>query len=382
MGEAKGKMDAKDDLEFRVKRVQDAMTERGYGGLIIYYGGQHNMLRTDPILLLADFRVIGPSALLLPETGAPSLILSPPWDLARARDAVHLENVTAVEESDLAAAVVSGAKNLPSPLALTGREIMPMGFARELYAAFEMPPMDGDDVVRATAATRTPVELDRITRAAAIADAGFQTLRKVAEVGMREYELAAEMNSTMEALGSEDNFGLMSAGAHNIAIRAVTDRKLEEGDVIVGEITPCYKGYFAQLCRTFILGEPTDLQREKYDMLLNAQMAGFEAALPGQPSSGIAGAVNKVIGDAGYGEYCRQPYMRTRGHGLGMGGVVPYDVTENSSPKLEAGMTMVIHPNQYIPETGYMMLGDTVVIDGDGPRCLTQTPRRLFWRGD
>ena len=375
-------MDVKDDLEFRIKRVQDAMAERGYGGLIIYYGAQHNMLRTDPILLLADLRVIGPCALLLPKTGAPSLILTPPWDLARARAAVAFDDVTAVEERALAREIAARSKALPRPLAVTGREIMPMGFARDLYAALGDAPEDGDDVVRATAATRTQVELDRITYAATIADAGFETLQQVARVGVREYELAAEMNSAMEALGSEDNFGLMSAGHHNVAIRAVTDRKLEEGDVIVGEITPCYKGYFAQLCRTYILGEPTDLQREKYDLLLRAQVAGLEAALPGKPSSGIATAVNKVIGDAGYSEYCRQPYMRTRGHGLGMGGVVPYDVTESSSPEIEPGMTMVIHPNQYIPETGYMMLGDTVVIEDDGPRSLTKTPRRLFWRGN
>jgi Xaa-Pro dipeptidase len=72
--------------------------------------------------------------------------------------------------------------------------------------------------------------------------------------------------------------------------------------------------------------------------------------------------------------------MRTRGHGLGLGGVVPYDVTEDSSPLLETDMTMVIHPNQYIPETGYMMLGDTVVIEKGGARCLTETERRLFWK--
>ena len=35
------------------------MARRGFGGVIAYYGGQHNMLRTDPILLLADFRVTG-----------------------------------------------------------------------------------------------------------------------------------------------------------------------------------------------------------------------------------------------------------------------------------------------------------------------------------
>jgi hypothetical protein len=42
-------------------------------------------------------------------------------------------------------------------------------------------------------------------------------------------------------------------------------------------------------------------------------------------------------------------------------------------------MTMVIHPNQFVPETGYMMCGDMVVIEDGGPRLLTQTPLRLFW---
>jgi Xaa-Pro aminopeptidase len=372
--------DKKSDTSIYIARVQAAMAAQGIGGLIAYYGGQHNMLRTDPILLLADYRVLGPSALLVPRIGEPQLIVTPAWDLARVREQVALRDVSAVDEGGLAAAIAAKASALDAPLALTGREVMPLSFARVLYAALGSEPADGGEVVRATATTRTEIELARITKAAKIADEGFRCLMDVARVGMPEYELAAEMDTTMQALGSEDNFGLMSAGPHNIAIRAVTDRKLEAGDVIVGEITPCYRGYFAQLCRTFILGEPSDLQREKYDLLLRAQVAGLEAAKPGLPSSGIAKSVNDVIGAAGYAEYCQQPYMRTRGHGLGLGGVVPYDVTESSSPALAVNMTMVIHPNQYIPEVGYMMLGDTVVIEADGPRSLTQTPRQLFWR--
>jgi Xaa-Pro aminopeptidase len=44
-------------------------------------------------------------------------------------------------------------------------------------------------------------------------------------------------------------------------------------------------------------------------------------------------------------------------------------------------MTMVIHPNQYVPSTGYMMCGDTVVIEADGARALTKTPLKLYWKG-
>jgi len=370
--------DIKTDLGERLARVQTAMAARGFEGLIAYYGAQHNMLRTDPILMLGDYRVIGPSVLLVPAKGEPSLIVSPQWDLPRAMERVPF-TVSAVEENDLAEAAADGAKRLSGRVALIGQEVMAVGFAKDLDKF--LPDLeDGGDVLRSTITTRTEVEVERITKAALMADAGFAHLCKVAEVGMYEYELAAEIDTVMQALGSEDNFGLMAAGPHNVAIRAVCDRKLERGDVIVGEITPCNQGYFAQLCRTFILGEPTDLQREKFAMLCQAQNAALAAALPGQPSSGIAKAANAIIGAAGYAEYCRQPYMRTRGHGLGLGGVVPYDVTEDSGPLLAENMTMVIHPNQYIPETGYMMLGDTVVIELAGPRKLTQTEQRLFWR--
>ena len=368
------------DLRSRLAKVQAAMAARGIGGVIAYYSAQHNMLRLDPILLLADYRALGPTALLIPKTGAPSMIITPSWDLDRARESAGVDKLRAVEEAQLADAIAQAAKQLPTPVALVGQDVMPRGFAQQLFAALGQQPIDGGDIVKATAATRTALELERIVKAATIADAGFRCLQEVVRPGMREYELQAEMDAAMQSLGSDDNFGLMSAGAHNVAIRAASDRKLDVGDVIVGEITPCYRGYFAQLCRTLILAEPTPLQRDKYDLLLRAPAAGLSVAKTGMPSSGIAKAVNDVIGAAGYGEFCRQPYMRTRGHGLGLGGVVPYDVTEDSSPLLETNMTMVIHPNQYIPETGYMMLGDTVVIQPDGPRSLTEVPRQLFWK--
>ncbi len=369
------------DIAERRARAQAAMRGKGVRTLVVYFGGQHYMLRMNQLMWLTDFKALGPAALVLPAEGAPTLIVTPRWDLPRAKEqAVGVADIVAVAPSAFAAAIASRAKAGSGPLALIGREDMTVVFARALFGALGGEPLDAETLVTSLAASRTPVELARVEHAAAIADAGFAALCEKAAVGMWEYELAAEVEAAMQSLGSDDNYGLIGAGPHNRAIRAPTNRRLERGDLIVGEITPCYRGYFAQLCRTFILGEPSDLQRAKYDMLIAAQDAGFAAARAGQPSSGIAKAVNEVISAQGYGEYCRQPYMRTRGHGLGFGGVVPYDVTESASPTLAADMTMIIHPNQYIPETGYMMLGDTVAIAAAGPRVLTKTPRRLFWK--
>ena len=368
------------ELHARLGDVQQALATKGFGGLVAYYGAQHNMLRPDPIMLLTDHRSLGPSALFVPAFGAPTLVVTPRFDQERARGSVGCKDVIAVCEDELVQEMVRAAKALPGPLAMIGTEVMPLGRAADFFRRLGHEPADGGDIVRATALVRKPFELERVAKAAEIADKGFARLCEVARPGMREFELAAEVEAAMQELGSEDNFGLIATGSHNVAVRAVNDRVLEPGDVVIGEITPCYRGYFAQLCRTFILGEPTELQRRKFDMLIEAEDAGLAVTCAGLPSSGIAKAVNEVITKHGYGDYCRPPYMRTRGHGLGLGGVSPPDLTDSSAPILQRDMTFVVHPNQYVPETGYLMLGDTVVVGDDGPVKLTKTPQRLFWR--
>jgi Xaa-Pro aminopeptidase len=373
-------LDVKADLRGRLGRVQAEMVAQNVDSLIVYYRGQHNMLRMDQVFYLTDFRSIGEAALLVPRSGLPRLIVSPAWDLERAREAAGVSDVRAVDPGDFVAAVVAAVRELGGSPAFSGYEIVPAATANEFAQAFGRTLPDGGKIIPTVGATRTPVELERIERACAIADEGFRVLCEVARVGMREYELAAEVEAAMQAAGAEDNFGLIAAGNHNVAIRPPSERRLEAGDVIIGEITPMYRGYLAQLCRTLVLGEPNAVQREKYDLLIEALRSGCEVAKPGVRSADIAKAVNDVIGGAGYAEYCRQPYMRTRGHSLGLGAVVPNDLNEDSGPVLAENMTMVIHPNQYLPETGYIMLGDTVVIEPNGPRALTRTPIRLYWK--
>lgn len=67
-----------------------------------------------------------------------------------------------------------------------------------------------------------------------------------------------------------------------------------------------------------------------------------------------------------------------RGHGLGFWSMPFAEMIDENETVIEAGMDFVVHPNQYLPETGYLMLGDTVWVEKDGPRRLTQTPMNLF----
>ena len=46
--------------------------------------------------------------------------------------------------------------------------------------------------------------------------------------------------------------------------------------------------------------------------------------------------------------------------------------------RIDAGMTLIVHPNTYHPVVGYMVLGDSLVVTGDGCEVVTATPRELF----
>ena len=68
--------------------------------------------------------------------------------------------------------------------------------------------------------------------------------------------------------------------------------------------------------------------------------------------------------------------MRVRGHGLGITSDRPGDIVDTNTRVLESGMVFVMHPNQYIPESGYLMCGEPVVVtDTARERCRRGRPQ-------
>jgi Xaa-Pro aminopeptidase len=248
----------------------------------------------------------------------------------------------------------------------------------QILRALNQAPVNAKDIVENVARCKSSFELERLNQAAQIADAGVQALHDEARVGLKEFELAAIVEYRMRSLGAEDNFGMVVANSHNQALHPPTDRIVQAGDIIIGEITPCVGGLFVQICRTMVLGQPPPIVHEKYAILKKAMGLGMDAARTGLPASAIAAAINGTLTEAGYEKYCRPPFMRVRGHGLGCGSSAPGNLEDGNQTKLEQGMTFIIHPNQYLPETGYMTLGDTVVMTESKAEAMTHSSWDIF----
>jgi Xaa-Pro aminopeptidase len=366
-------MEARKEFENRLSRVRDSMRDRGLQTLLVYDSGRHNFLRMNYVAYLTDFISIGPQTMLVVSLDdAPLLYLSPGWDIPRAQEESWVKEVRPFKE------LWSRPPSLSDRVGLAGREAMTVGLHDEIVKTLGQSPDNAKDIIENMARCKGTLEMERLRRAAAIADAGVEALHEDARPGLKEYELAAIVEHRMRSLGAEDNFGMVVANHHNQALHPPTDRVAQPGDIIIGEITPCIGGLFVQICRTMVLGEPAPLVRQKYAILNNAMGLGMEAAQTGAPASNIAAAINGAFIEAGYEQYCRPPFMRVRGHGLGCGSSAPGSLEDGNQTKLAQGMTFIIHPNQYLPETGYLTLGDTVVMGERKAESLMKSSWEIY----
>ena len=358
----------------RLNQARSWLQDKRLDALVAFSNGQNSFLESNAVYVLTNYRAIGESAAIVTHEGEIILIVTPSWDGERARCMSKANEVVASD--DLAEAVCTWLKNnslaAGSKMAASSLQKQRAVLTTRFTGFIGHEPVDADLLVPYLARIRDAEEIASARRATSIAELGYERLKSSVRPGMREYELAADIYCYMKELGAEDNFLLMSASQHHLAVRAAGERTLEEGDVILAEITPCFSGQFVQLCRTVTLGKPSDTLREKYSLLQRAMLRGMEAATPGTKVSEAVEAMNECFRDAGYGDFCQPPYMRVRGHGLGITSNLPGDLHIGNDTAFEEGMMFVMHPNQYVPETGYLMCGETVVISHNGAISLSE----------
>jgi Xaa-Pro aminopeptidase len=226
---------------------------------------------------------------------------------------------------------------------------------------------------------KTAEEIGYIKQACDLADRGYQRFVEAAEPGMREYELVAEVEAFLKENGAEDNFMLIaSGGTEVVGMKPPTERKFQKGDSITTELTPQVNGYYAQICRTLVLGDPSQAQLQSFDIFSEAQCAAQDLIRPGITAADAARAQNDVFRKYGYGDYTGAKYTRVRGHCLGLYPDETPHILEDVDYVLKQDMVVIAHPNTYLPLSGYMVFGDTLLITETGNTRLNKTEKKLF----
>jgi Xaa-Pro aminopeptidase len=358
----------------RKREFLDLMAQRRWD-LLLFYG---DTWRKDHFRCLVSVCFNGPQAVaLLTKEGEVRAVVTHPWDV---------EPVKAATSGAVTYAprLVEGLKTLlrgvgKAVIAVNGLEQMEARFAKVVKEGAGAAPISATLDVEEIRRVKTQEEIEWIRKAAALADRGYEQFVRVARAGMTEYELVAEVEGFVKSHGAEDNFMLVASGGTEVtAMKPPTARKLQTGDSVITELTPQINGYYAQICRTLIIGEPSEKQRESYSIFAEAQQAAQDLLRPGVDISDVARVQNDVFRKHGYGEYTGPQYTRVRGHNLGLYPDELPHVLESTHYTCKKDMVIICHPNTYLPLSGYMVFGDTLLVTDTGCVSLSQTEKRLF----
>jgi Xaa-Pro dipeptidase len=367
------------NFQERLADICRRMRDEKLALLVAVHDGAHFIEKPNPVTVVSGFKSIGAAAALLFSDGACTLIVTPRWDAARAAELCPQARVIGADDLLAALRVIFGddfPRDTVTEVGTAGLSLLPSGIASPISAALAGA-RAADKLVFDAARTKTVEEIALAREAARIAELGYTRLLQIAAPGMSEDALALELKGYMKSLGAEDNFLLLCAGPRNRAVQPSAGRKLAHGDVILAEITPSYRGQLTQICRTVVIGDPPDELSRKYALVVEAMNHGIAAAKPGVAMAEVCRAINAVLEAQGYGEYCHPPHIRRRGHGLGFASIRPGDVSLDNTTVLEPDMLFMIHPNQYLPETGYLLCGEPVLITDSGAEVLTREQSSL-----
>jgi Xaa-Pro aminopeptidase len=224
---------------------------------------------------------------------------------------------------------------------------------------------------------KSPTEIDRIRRSVQTNSRAFELTVKRVRPGMKEQDLAAELEYRMRRLGAEKpSFETIVAGGLRSALPHAqpTAAPLKAGELVVVDMGAIENGYCSDMTRMLFLGTPTTKVKRTYRAVLEAQLAAIDAVRPGVLCSRVDAAARNVLKACGLD----RAFIHSTGHGLGLEIHEPPRIGKRDKTRLQPGMAITIEPGVYLEDFGGIRIEDTVVVTEKGCEILTPTNKNLY----
>lgn len=256
---------------------------------------------------------------------------------------------------------------------------------------------------------KRPSELDVMAEAAVINREALEAVERAIAPGVSTAELNAIAEDAILSRGGTPAFkgyrgfpASLCTSVNDVVVHGFpSDRPLQEGDIVSIDIGTYYRGYAADMARTYPVGSVSAEARRLLEVTEDSLWAGIGAALAGNRLGDVAAAIQAVVEQAGF--WVVREFV---GHGIGRdfheGPEVPNYGRAGTGPVLRPGLVLAIEPMVTQRATRVRVESDgwtaraadgslaahfehTVAITKDGPRVLTahdQSPRGLAPAGE
>ncbi|HET6180204.1 MAG TPA: Xaa-Pro peptidase family protein [Candidatus Sulfotelmatobacter sp.] len=237
---------------------------------------------------------------------------------------------------------------------------------------------DAPPVVERARMIKDADELERIRAAVAVGAKLYDRALEVLRAGVKETEVAAEMELAARRAGAEEmSFptiiasGVRSALPHGRA----SNQAVPRGGFVVCDFGVILIGYCSDQTRTVWVGEvpgkaPEDARRA-YEAVREAQQAAIDVVRPGIPVGDVDEAARKILRKAGVGRY----FTHSTGHGVGLEIHEAPRVAAGQREILRPGMVITIEPGVYFPGKWGVRIEDMVAVTASGCDVLTPTSK-------
>ncbi len=219
-------------------------------------------------------------------------------------------------------------------------------------------------------------ELRLIVEAVKLGAAAYQEAVKAVRPGIAETEVAGQLEFAARRAGADAmSFETIVAGGQRSALphgRASHHPIPRRGFVVI-DSGVILRGYCSDMTRTLHVGRLNREERQWYDAVLEAQLAGIAAVAPGKTAGEVDAAAREVLRGARLEQY----FTHSTGHGVGLEIHEPPRLGKQQKELLEPGMVITIEPGIYISGKGGIRIEDVVVVTDRGARVLTSVAKEL-----
>jgi Xaa-Pro aminopeptidase len=249
------------------------------------------------------------------------------------------------------------------------------GLASKLHRKFLVPL--GDPLVETLRLLKDEDELAIMREAALVGCRLFDHILGFLRPGLREIDVAAELEHHARVLGAEGmSFDTIAASGPRSALphgRATAARLPRRGFLTL-DFGVILKGYCSDMTRTIHFGPPKPKERSAYEFVLQAQQAAIAAVSSGVSCGDVDEAARSVLRKAGLAE----AFSHSTGHGVGLEIHEPPRVGTGQTTRLLPGMVVTIEPGVYLEGEFGIRIEDMVAVTRTGADVLTPSPKALI----
>lgn len=237
----------------------------------------------------------------------------------------------------------------------------------------------GAAAVNALRMIKSPAEIALMQRANDIMLAAYRATHAQVRAGMTGDDINAIMTREIARNGGQRGSSSAQVGPGSALPHGSKERlKLAEGRVVLMDCTCTVNGYFSDISRTFVWGEPTAEQRRVFGHMRQGMAVAMDAAKVGAPAGSVDDAVRRYYEKLGYGPRYALPGLSHRtGHGIGLDVHEPVNLVHGEATPLAPGMCFSNEPGLYFPGEFGIRIEDCFHMTDRGPRFFTQPPSSL-----